>query len=59
MRLPAERFELPTGVVVLSADGTAQFGWQHPETGDYYAEDDGSCIMNAIGAAPWQADTVH
>lgn len=51
--------ELPAGLVVLSSDGAAQFGWQNPETGAYYAEEDGRRIMNAIGSVPWQADSIH
>jgi hypothetical protein len=50
---------LPAGLVVLSSDGSAQFGWQNPETGAFYAEVDGRCIENAIGCVPWHADTVH
>lgn len=41
------RFPLPAGLVVLSSDGAAQFGWQNPETGAYYAEEDGRCILTS------------
>lgn len=54
-RLP----ELPFGLVVFSADGTAQFGWQDSDNGAYYAESDGRCIADAIGCVPWLADVVH
>ncbi|MFP3708505.1 hypothetical protein SB783_31285 [Paraburkholderia sp. SIMBA_009] len=59
MQQASNRGELPAGLVVLSTDGRAQFGWQDPETGDYYAEEDGRCIMNAIGCVAWHADVVH
>jgi hypothetical protein len=51
--------DLPAGIVVFSVDGSAQFGWQNPETGAYYAEDDGHCIVDAIGGVPWHADSMH
>jgi hypothetical protein len=59
MPQPDSHFELPAGLVVFSTDGTVQFGWQNPETGAFYAEDNGHCIMNAIGPVPWQADIPH
>ncbi|PVX85819.1 hypothetical protein [Paraburkholderia unamae] len=51
--------ELPAGLVVFTADGAVQFGWRHPETGDYHAESDGSCIAGAVVAVPWCANVVH
>ncbi|MGU7771767.1 hypothetical protein ACV229_16550 [Burkholderia sp. MR1-5-21] len=51
--------ELPAGLVVLSSDGRAQFGWFNPETNEYCAEADGRLIPNAIGAIPWVADWAH
>jgi len=59
MQQASNRFDLPAGLVIFSADGNAQFGWQNPETGAYYAEDDGHCIVDAIGGVPWHADTMH
>ncbi|MEK6291461.1 MAG: hypothetical protein V4793_08745 [Paraburkholderia tropica] len=59
MQHAGKLIELPAGLVVLSTDGRAQFGWQDPETGDYFAEEDGRCIMNAIGSVPWCADAIH
>ncbi|HKR42216.1 MAG TPA: hypothetical protein VJU59_21505 [Paraburkholderia sp.] len=59
MQQASNRFDLPAGLVIFSADGKAQFGWQNPETGAYYAEDDGHCIVDAIGGVPWHADTMH
>jgi hypothetical protein len=50
---------LPAGLIVFLANGTAQFGWQNPETGQYYSEADGSCIAHAIGAVEWHADRMH
>lgn len=55
----AEQACLPTGLVVFSADGSAQFGWQHPETGAYYAEQDGHCITDAVASIPWCAGAIH
>ncbi|WGS55102.1 hypothetical protein LFL96_34695 (plasmid) [Paraburkholderia sp. D15] len=51
--------DLPAGFVVISADGRVQFGWQNPETGQFFAESDGSCIVNAIGAIAWASDQMH
>jgi hypothetical protein len=51
--------ELPAGLVIFGSDGRAQFGWQNPETGAFYAEEDGSIIADAIGAVPWHAGRVH
>ncbi|WP_176060053.1 hypothetical protein [Paraburkholderia sp. BCC1876] len=51
--------ELPAGLVVFSADGRAQFGWQNPETGEFFAEVDGACITNAVGAVAWASDRMH
>ncbi|MBU6486216.1 MAG: hypothetical protein KGQ57_00135 [Burkholderiales bacterium] len=51
--------DLPAGLIVLSSTGKAQFGWQNPETGQYFAEADGHCIADAIGAIPWQSDQTH
>jgi hypothetical protein len=45
--------------VIFGSDGRAQFGWQNPETGAYYAEADGSIIADAIGAVAWHAGRVH
>ncbi|MBB2984298.1 hypothetical protein FHX57_006430 [Paraburkholderia tropica] len=59
MQQVCDRVELPAGLVVLSTDGRAQFGWQDSETGDYFAEEDGRCIVNAIGSVPWFARAVH
>ncbi|MBB3261257.1 hypothetical protein F4827_006315 [Paraburkholderia bannensis] len=59
MQLENKLPDLPAGLVVFSSDGSAQFGWQNPETGAFYAEVDGQCIINAIGCVPWHADTVH
>lgn len=55
----AERADLPEGLVVFGADGSAQFGWQHPETGAYYAEEDGHCIVDAVAGVAWCASSVH
>ncbi|RKT10645.1 hypothetical protein B0G69_8079 [Paraburkholderia sp. RAU2J] len=51
--------ELPAGLVIFGSDGRAQFGWQNPETGAYYAEADGGIITDAIGAVAWHAGRVH
>lgn len=51
--------ELPAGLIVFSADGRAQFGWQNPETGQFFAEADGSRIPDAIGSVPWESDRTH
>jgi hypothetical protein len=51
--------ELPAGLVVFSADGTAQFGWRNPETGAFYAEEDGHCIVDAVAGVPWHAVSMH
>ncbi|SIT34881.1 conserved hypothetical protein [Paraburkholderia ribeironis] len=51
--------DLPAGLVVFDVDGNAQFGWQNPETGVYYAEADGQVIVNAVGAVGWQAGRMH
>lgn len=51
--------ELPAGLVIFDTDGRPQFGWQDPETGEYYAEADGTVIANAIGAVSWNADRVQ
>jgi hypothetical protein len=51
--------DLPAGLVIFGSDGRAQFGWQNPETGAYYAEIDGSIIADAIGAVAWHAGRVH
>lgn len=51
--------ELPASLVVFDRDGRPQFGWQNPETGDYYAEADGSIITNAVGAVAWHAGRMH
>ena len=51
--------ELPAALVVFSADGTAQFGWQSPETGAFYAEDDGHCIVDTMAGVPWHAGSMH
>ena len=59
MYIGEDRMDLPAGMVVFSADGSAQFGWQHPETGAYYAEDDGHCIIDAVGGVPWHAGSMH
>jgi hypothetical protein len=54
-----ERIEWPAGLVVFSADGTAQFGWQNPETGAFYAEDDGHCIVDAVAGVAWSAGSIQ
>lgn len=51
--------ELPAGLVVFTADGRAQFGWQNPDTRQFYAEVDGSYIADAIGAVPWHGSQMH
>jgi hypothetical protein len=51
--------ELPAGLVIFGSDGRAQFGWQNPETGAFYAEADGSIIIDAIGAIAWHAGRIH
>jgi hypothetical protein len=56
MSLPVE---VPAGLVVFSVDGKAQFGWQNPETGAFYAEDDGHCIVDAVAGVPWLAGSMH
>ncbi|WP_434667693.1 hypothetical protein P5W99_35970 [Paraburkholderia sp. A3BS-1L] len=55
----SQSVELRPGLVVFSADGTAQFGWQNPETGALYAEDDGHCIVGAVAGVPWHAGSMH
>jgi hypothetical protein len=45
--------------VIFDRDGRAQFGWQNPETGAYYAEADGSIIADAVGAVAWHAGRMH
>ena len=58
--MPASQpLELPIGLVVFSVDGKAQFGWRNPETGAFYAEGDGHCIVDAIGGIPWHAESMH
>ncbi|MGF6915886.1 hypothetical protein [Paraburkholderia sp. 40] len=61
MRADPERHiqELPAGLVIFDRDGRAQFGWQNPETGAYYAEADGSVIADAVGAVAWHAGRMH
>lgn len=59
MQLENNLNDMTAGLIVFSADGTAQFGWQNPETGAFYAEEDGHRIMNAIGSVPWQAGATH
>lgn|GEM_PF-1591004 len=61
MRASPERplQELPAGLVIFDRDGRAQFGWQNPETGAYYAEADGSIIADAVGAVAWHAGRMH
>jgi len=51
--------ELPAGLVIFGSDGRAQFGWQNPETGAFYAEADGNIIADAIGAVAWHAGRIH
>ncbi|MFL9995239.1 hypothetical protein PQR34_32420 [Paraburkholderia sediminicola] len=51
--------ELPAGLVIFTSDGRAQFGWQNPETGQFFAEADGSCIVDAVGAVAWASDRMH
>ncbi|MFM0046045.1 hypothetical protein [Paraburkholderia sediminicola] len=51
--------DLPAGLVIFTSDGRAQFGWQNPETGQFFAEADGSCIVNAVGAVAWASDRMH
>ncbi|MGF6836372.1 hypothetical protein QF001_000239 [Paraburkholderia youngii] len=55
----AQKPELPAGLVVFSADGSAQFGWQNPETGAFHSEADGNVIVDAIGVVAWLAGRVH
>lgn len=50
---------LTMGLVVFTSDGRAQFGWQDPNTGQYMAEADGSCIVDAVGAVVWHSDGIH
>lgn len=59
MQQTDEHPELLAGLVVFSANGIAQFGWQNLETGAFYAEDDGHCIMNVVGSVLWPADISH
>jgi hypothetical protein len=47
------------GLVIFTSDGRAQFGWQNPETGQFFAEADGSYIVNAVGAVAWASDRMH
>jgi hypothetical protein len=51
--------ELPAGFIVFLANGTAQFGWQNPETGEFHSEADGTCIAHVVGAVLWHADRMH
>ncbi|MFM0756056.1 hypothetical protein [Paraburkholderia strydomiana] len=51
--------DLPAGLVIFDREGRAQFGWQNPETGAYYAESDGSIIADAVGAVAWHAGRMH
>jgi hypothetical protein len=51
--------ELPAGLIVFQANGTAQFGWQNPETGAFYSEADGTCIAHVVGAVEWHANLMH
>ena len=51
--------DLPTGLVVFTSDGRAQFGWQDPLTGQYMAEADGRCIVDAVGAVVWHSNAIH
>ncbi|MEW6346267.1 MAG: hypothetical protein RXR20_01025 [Paraburkholderia sp.] len=51
--------ELPAGLIVFAANGSAQFGWRNPETGEFYSESDGSCIRHVVGAVEWHADRMH
>ncbi|MDR5754974.1 MULTISPECIES: hypothetical protein [unclassified Caballeronia] len=52
-------FSIEAGLVVFSHDGRAQFGWLDLETGAYYAEADGRCIPDAIGAIEFHSDVTH
>jgi len=51
--------ELPVGLIVFRTNGTAQFGWRNPETGEFYSEADGSCIANVAAAIEWRANRMH
>lgn len=51
--------DLPAGLVIFTSDGRAQFGWQNPETGQFFAEADGSCIVDAVGAVAWASNRMH
>ncbi|MGF6293325.1 hypothetical protein [Paraburkholderia youngii] len=55
----AQKPELPAGLVVFSADGKAQFGWQHPDTGAFHSEADGNVIADAVGGIAWHAGRAH
>ena len=47
------------GLIVFSRDGRAQFGWHDLATGEFYAEADGRCISDAIGAIEFHSDVMH
>lgn len=46
-------------LIVFSRDGRAQFAWRDRETGAFYAEADGRCILDAVGAVQFYADVMH
>ncbi|SOE97481.1 hypothetical protein SAMN05414139_10610 [Burkholderia sp. D7] len=50
---------IDAGVIVLTRDGRALFGWRDIKTGLYHGEDDGVCIPDAVGAIEFVSDLVH
>ena len=55
----SHQFNVEAGLIVFSRDGRAEFGWLDLETGAYYAEADGHCIADAIGAIEFHSDVMH
>jgi hypothetical protein len=55
----SHEFIVDAGLVIFSRDGRAQFGWHDRETGAFYAEADGRCIPDAVGAVEFHSDVMH
>jgi hypothetical protein len=55
----SHEFTVDAGLVVFSYDGRAQFGWLDRETSAFYAEADGRCIPDAVGAIEFHSDVMH
>jgi hypothetical protein len=52
-------FSVDVGLIVFSRDEHAQFGWHDRATGAFYAEANGRCISDAVGAVEFHSDVMH